>query len=278
MPPSDNSDTPNHPADSFALNHADTVLTGLGPRLVAACDTDETGVAWAIADLLERHGVEPAGVREAQLQSLFGDAAFAATQTASDVLGWFRSRGYGVEQKFGGSLEQSYLPAVIRRQHGLPILLSVLLLEGLRRRGHTATGVNYPGHFLVNCGDEYFDPQSMTRVDPDNLSSAPAALETASPRMLAQRMLNNIKAAHAHAHRWPDALEVIDLQLLLARGDPATGASLHFERAEIWQQLGALAPARDAFSQCQALAPASDAARVATQRLAALDKRSQTFH
>ena len=45
----------------------------------------------------------------------------------------------------------SYLNDVIDRKLGIPITLSVLLIEVGRRLGLTMSGVSFPGHFLVKC-------------------------------------------------------------------------------------------------------------------------------
>jgi regulator of sirC expression with transglutaminase-like and TPR domain len=53
----------------------------------------------------------------------------------------------------------SYLDEVRRRRLGLPITLSVLMLELGRRRGLALHGVGMPGHFLVGAGSGvFFDP------------------------------------------------------------------------------------------------------------------------
>jgi regulator of sirC expression with transglutaminase-like and TPR domain len=48
----------------------------------------------------------------------------------------------------------SLLPEVLRRRVGIPITLSVVVIEVARRCGVRATGVGMPGHFLVGDGDD----------------------------------------------------------------------------------------------------------------------------
>jgi regulator of sirC expression with transglutaminase-like and TPR domain len=50
--------------------------------------------------------------------------------------------------------ENSYLNRVIDRRRGIPISISVLLMELARRRGVTLQGVGMPGHFLVRDPSE----------------------------------------------------------------------------------------------------------------------------
>ena len=53
----------------------------------------------------------------------------------------------------------SFLDHVLDRRLGIPISLSVVLLEVARRRGVELFGVGMPGHFLVGAGDGvYLDP------------------------------------------------------------------------------------------------------------------------
>ena len=53
----------------------------------------------------------------------------------------------------------SYLDDVLDRRLGIPITLSVLMIEVGRRAGVALHGVGMPGHFLVGAGpDEFYDP------------------------------------------------------------------------------------------------------------------------
>jgi regulator of sirC expression with transglutaminase-like and TPR domain len=55
--------------------------------------------------------------------------------------------------------ENSYLDAVLERRLGIPITLSVLMMEVGRRLDVPLRGVGMPGHFLVGGGaGEWFDP------------------------------------------------------------------------------------------------------------------------
>ena len=53
----------------------------------------------------------------------------------------------------------SYLDDVLDRRLGIPITLSVLMIEvGASAAASPLHGVGMPGHFLVGTGDEWFDP------------------------------------------------------------------------------------------------------------------------
>ncbi|MEX1008627.1 MAG: transglutaminase-like domain-containing protein [Acidimicrobiia bacterium] len=58
-----------------------------------------------------------------------------------------------------GDPNNSYLDAVLDRRLGIPITLSVLMIEIGRRLGIAVHGVGMPGHFLVGAGaSEWYDP------------------------------------------------------------------------------------------------------------------------
>jgi regulator of sirC expression with transglutaminase-like and TPR domain len=64
-----------------------------------------------------------------------------------------------------GDPRNSYLDDVLDRRLGIPITLSVLMIEAGRRRGIDVSGVGMPGHFLVRAGDgRFFDPFYEGRV------------------------------------------------------------------------------------------------------------------
>jgi regulator of sirC expression with transglutaminase-like and TPR domain len=62
----------------------------------------------------------------------------------------------------------SYLDEVLSRRLGIPISLSVVMMEVGRRRGVVVSGVGMPGHFLVRADDEacptWFDPFHGGRI------------------------------------------------------------------------------------------------------------------
>jgi regulator of sirC expression with transglutaminase-like and TPR domain len=66
-----------------------------------------------------------------------------------------------------GDPRNSYLDDVLARRLGIPISLSVLMMEVGRRSGITLGGVGMPGHFLVTTGGDdpvWFDPFHDGRV------------------------------------------------------------------------------------------------------------------
>jgi len=207
-----------------------------------------------------------------------------ASLDVNGVLGWFKQSGYGMAPDSRIGLQHSNLAWVIEQRRGIPISLAMVLIEGARRCGRQAHGINYPGHFLVRIDEVYVDPLRMTVVDAGQFSSLqkePGAGQVASPIAIGLRMLNNLKAIHVAAFDWPRALEITDLQLSIAQAAPAAeemSASLHFEQGEYWRQLGALSAAKDAYLRVvgdAAPQPIKDKARA---RAEAIDTRKEIWH
>lgn len=112
----------------------------------------------------------------------------------------------------------SYLHRVLETRRGIPISLAVLYVELATQIGLTASGVSFPGHFLVKMrmarGEVVIDPfsgQSLSREELDErlapykrLRGLPADFETplglflqaASARDVLVRMLRNLKQIH----------------------------------------------------------------------------------
>ena len=104
----------------------------------------------------------------------------------------------------------SCLDRVIDTRIGIPISLSVLMIEVARRVGVRLVGVGMPAHFLVRTVDEperYFDPfgggleldgagaqDLFERLTRGQVEWKPAYLEPTSNEDLVIRMLNNLRA------------------------------------------------------------------------------------
>jgi regulator of sirC expression with transglutaminase-like and TPR domain len=95
----------------------------------------------------------------AELDRLAGDVAGAS---AADVAGaLFGEGGLTGNTVDYGDPRNSYLDDVLARRLGIPISLSVVMIEVGRRCGVPIYGVGMPGHFLVQPAGEpdvWFDP------------------------------------------------------------------------------------------------------------------------
>ncbi len=106
----------------------------------------------------------------------------------------------------------SFLDQVLERRLGIPISLSVVLIEVARRGGFTLTGVSFPGNFLIRCEDSVgvclVDPFEGKLLDPAGLQALyermtgkhePVPVELTTPcskRELLLRMLKNLNAIY----------------------------------------------------------------------------------
>jgi regulator of sirC expression with transglutaminase-like and TPR domain len=120
----------------------------------------------------------------------------------------------------------SFLNEVLDRRTGIPITLGVVLIEVCRRVGIEASGVSYPGHFLVRSptpggGAIFIDPFAGAALDESDLQMLyqratgdggpidPRRLEPASRKQILLRMLNNLRSvyeARADQRRLRDVL------------------------------------------------------------------------
>jgi regulator of sirC expression with transglutaminase-like and TPR domain len=118
-------------------------------------------------------------------------------------------------QRFSGNTddyadpENSFLDVVLERRRGLPITLSVLVIEVSRRLGINVHGIGMPGHFLVQearCTDLWCDPFNggalLTRAECARLFALThgpgrplrdADLTPTPPRAILARMLANLE-------------------------------------------------------------------------------------
>ena len=122
--------------------------------------------------------------------------------------------------------ENSFLNDVLARRVGIPISLAVVYVEVARRVGVRASGVGFPGHFLVRVEDA----DRPVVVDPFNGGAilaqtdlaalleksgyrgpfAPAMLDPAPARHVIARMLMNLRGIYAARGDYARLLVVLD--------------------------------------------------------------------
>ena len=97
---------------------------------------------------------------DARLAELDRLAAAAAGMSMSELATrLFVTEGFAGNATDYGDPRNSFLDDVLDRRLGIPITLSVLMMEVGRRCGLSMHGVGMPGHFLVGGGaGEWFDP------------------------------------------------------------------------------------------------------------------------
>ena len=144
---------------------------------------------------------------------------------------------------FGGNLndyydpENSYLSAVLRSRRGIPISLAVLWMELALGLGLNASGVAFPGHFMLKVnltkGQVVMDPLTGESLSREDLSErlapfrrrgfqkddfdAPIGLylQPAPARDIIARMLHNLKEIHRTQEDWARLVPVLDRLITL---------------------------------------------------------------
>jgi len=162
--------------------------------------------------------------------------ALAAAVPSQDLAGLRAALAeYGGAAEDFDDLRSSLLTEVLRRRHGLPLLLCVVWVEVAARVGVAASYAIVPGRVVVVLGDledehVLFDPFAGRVV-------AGPAVALGSHELLL-RMLTNIRALTARQPRSLDAartrLWAVELSLLV----PTHPLELQRERGELMVRLG----------------------------------------
>lgn len=147
------------------------------------------------------------------------------------------------EEGFRGNVENYFDPRnsclndVLDRKLGIPITLSVLMIEVGRRVGLRIDGVGLPGHFVVrvqasgpallidpfNGGallDEAGAAAVVARALGQRVTLSEAHFAPVSKLAIVTRMLANLKSIYVREEKWPRALAVIERLLLIERSAP----------------------------------------------------------
>jgi regulator of sirC expression with transglutaminase-like and TPR domain len=197
---------------------------------------------------------------DAYLERLDGLArAVDGLRRSTDDLGRLhRLREYlFVEQGFAGNRDDyydprnSFLNEVLDRRQGIPITLSLVLMEVGKRLGLAIEGIGLPGHFIAGArlGDSQIllDPFNggalLTPEECEGLvgsavgrevSLTPEHYAPVSGRQLLTRMLANLKGAYWRRQEWDCVIGIIDRLLVL---NPRA-ASEWRDRGVAWSNLG----------------------------------------
>ena len=153
--------------------------------------------------------------RLAQLDTLAVRAAGVSTGELATLL--FVTEGFAGNASDYGDPRNSFLDDVLDRHLGIPITLSVVMMEVGRRCGLQLHGVGMPGHFLVGgSAGEWFDPfHAGARLDLAACAELFAQTHAGTPfrpqflmpvgaRAIVERMLTNLQ--HTLLQRDPRAV------------------------------------------------------------------------
>jgi regulator of sirC expression with transglutaminase-like and TPR domain len=192
----------------------------------------------------------------------------------------------------------SFLNDVLARRRGIPITLSVLMMETSARLGLTVEGVGFPGHFLVRvAGDEapvlldpFFGGRAVGRDElrerlrafygataghgEDLQRMLPQALQTTGATGILGRMLANLLRIYLDREDRARALAAVELMLVLAPDAPE-----HLRvRGMLYEQLQRFDAAAADLRRYLDLAPDGAHAHDARERLARLAGVAVTLH
>jgi regulator of sirC expression with transglutaminase-like and TPR domain len=200
-----------------------------------------------------------------------------ASQCGEPVLAEVSHVLFGLEGFHGNDAEyydprNSYLDDVLDRHTGIPITLSVVLMEVARRVGITLRGVSMPGHFLVRLDGEppiLLDPfeggrllsehESVARfraVQGPSVAFDPAYLEPVGAVAILARMLNNLRGIHLQRQDSVALEWVLRLRSLL----PGSTLDERTERAGVLVALARFDEAANLLEDLAAEAPETRAA------------------
>ena len=215
-----------------------------------------------------------------QARSQLDPAATPLTQIAAlrDLL--FGELGFRGNSENYFDARNSFLNDVIDRRMGLPITLSVILIEVGRRIGLKLLGVGMPGHFIV----KYEDGETQILIDPFNggqlispercrelieqmygsaLQFDPSFLNAVSRKQILMRMLQNLKGVYARAMDRHKTLSIIERALLI---NPEAIAEIR-DRGLVYFAMGRYGLAQKDLKEYLRQAPESEDAKEIKEKL-----------
>lgn len=124
----------------------DAIDLGEAALLLAALDYPDTDLA-PYRRHLAALASNLADIAVVEKETLDGRVA-ALTQVVSE------QHGYAGDRRTYDDLQNANLIRVIDRRKGLPVALGILYLHAARAQGWRASGINFPGHFLIAVEDD----------------------------------------------------------------------------------------------------------------------------
>lgn len=196
------------------------------------------------------------------------------------------------ELSFRGNQEEyedprnCYLNEVLDRRVGIPLTLSILLLEVARTAGFEVKGIGLPGHYVSRLAfggrallvDAFHGGHVITPEDCRELVIRatgrpslyrPELLEGASARTTLCRLLLNLKRIYLAREDYTRALAAVERLLLVAPDDPRELRDRGFLQAYLGRPVAAVAD----LEAYLALAPSAPDADTVRGRLAWLRRR-----
>lgn len=193
--------------------------------------------------------------------------------------------GYTGDELTYDDLQNANLMRVIDRRRGLPVALGILYLDVARAQGWEASGLGFPGHFLVRLSDGaariILDPfhggrildasalrELLKAIAGQDVELSPDHYAPVPDREVLLRLQNNLKSRLLQGRRYEEAVRVIETMRMLA----PDLADLSREAGVIHAQLGNMKAAVRSIEEFIAGAPDGEArheAAVVLQQLKA---------
>jgi regulator of sirC expression with transglutaminase-like and TPR domain len=196
---------------------------------------------------------------EAYLDRLEGLARRARTSPGGDPLSQlhrlreclFEEAGFAGNAVDYGDPRNSYLNDVLDRRLGIPITLSLVLIDVGRRLGLEMEGIGLPGHFVTGArvgGEQILlDPFNrgtiltgeacadvVARALGRRIELTTQHFAPVTNRQFLSRMLNNLKGGYWRREAWDKAVRVIDHLIVL---NPDAGGEWR-DRGTAWANQG----------------------------------------
>jgi len=150
----------------------------------------------------------------------------------------FEEEGFSGDSESYDDPDNSSISRVLARRRGMPITLSIVVLEVARRAGIRLTGVGLPGHFVLGGPDlppgRYLDPFDGGKLcDRDDLTRRvgaifgtpvelpPEVFAPDSTRSILTRVLFNLRRSWERRDCSEEALAALDCAEALEPGEPS---------------------------------------------------------
>jgi regulator of sirC expression with transglutaminase-like and TPR domain len=157
-----------------------------------------------------------------------------------------RRYGYGGSDAVFDDLDAANLMRVIDNRCGLPVAIGILFIATARAQGWAATGLDFPGRFLVRLDDagqrKIIDPfgggavveapdlRGMFKAIAGNhVELTPSHYRDMGNRDILLRLQGNIKSRLLQREQWDDAVQVLESMVLFAP-----------EQTALWRETGLL--------------------------------------
>jgi regulator of sirC expression with transglutaminase-like and TPR domain len=211
----------------------------------------------------------------------------------------FEERGFRGNSDDYYDPRNSYLHEVLERRTGIPISLSVVLIETCARLGLAVEGVGFPGHFLVrvagSSGPLLLDPFYGGRVIGHDeiierlrtfhaagggtvggnvVRELPQLLQATAATGILARMLANLLRIYLERNDHEHALAAVDLALVL---NPESAEHTRV-RGLLYEQLDCVSAAVADLSRYLDLAPQGTHSAEVREHLARLQRVAVTLH